>query len=59
MEELHLQGNALTVVLADRDPRPFLAALAARNDLPAPRSIEHGQLSLQELYRDLYGVEGT
>ena len=45
--------------LASPDPRPFLHALGALTDLPAPRSVEHGRISLQELYRNLYGVEGT
>ncbi len=40
------------------DPRPFLVALGAQAALPAPATIEYGQISLQELYRDLYGVEG-
>jgi ABC-2 type transport system ATP-binding protein len=39
------------------DPRPFLGALAALGDVPAPRALEYGELSLEELYRDLYGVE--
>jgi len=46
------------VVELDRpDPRPVLAALAARADLPPPSSVQYGELSLRELYHDLYGVE--
>lgn len=40
------------------DPRAFLTHALARVELDAPTSIEYGQLSLQELYRELYGVEG-
>jgi ABC-type multidrug transport system ATPase subunit len=43
--------------LDDGDPRAFFAALAARRELPAPSAIEYGEPSLEELYRDVYGVE--
>jgi len=49
--------NAVIVHLETGDPRPFLARLAEL-DLPAPTSVEYGRLSLRELFRDLYGVEG-
>lgn len=48
----------LLVELASDDPRPFLAAALAHPRFPAPTAIEYGQMSLAELYRDLYGVEG-
>jgi ABC-2 type transport system ATP-binding protein len=51
-------GARFSVHLDAADPRAFLAALAAAVAIPAPTTIEYGQLSLQELYRDLYGVEG-
>ncbi|MCE9593926.1 MAG: ABC transporter ATP-binding protein [Planctomycetes bacterium] len=50
-------GNALVFEHDGADPRPFLGALAALRDVPAPRALEYGELSLEELYRDLYGVE--
>ena len=50
-------GGSVTVELASDDPRPFLAALAARAGLPPPNAIEYGHGSLQDLFRDLYGVE--
>lgn len=40
------------------EPRAWLARALALQSLPAPLSIEHGKLSLAELYRELYGVEG-
>lgn len=57
-EVVRCEGTHLAVLLEDPDPRPFLARLATLADLPAPISVEHGRLSLQELYRELYGVEG-
>lgn len=52
------EGTRFAVTLGTEDPRGFLAALAALPELPPPRAVEFGQLSLQELYRELYGVEG-
>lgn len=40
------------------EPRDWLGRALALRELPAPLSIEHGKLSLAELYRELYGVEG-
>jgi hypothetical protein len=45
--------------IEDGDPRAFLAAACADAELPAPRSIEYGSMSLSEIYRDLYGIEGV
>jgi len=49
-------GVRFSVHLSEADPRAFLAALASAGSIPA--TVEYGQLSLQELYRELYGVEG-
>ena len=46
------------VVLDVDDPRAFLSAAMSEGSLPRPETIEYGQLSLAELYRELYGVEG-
>jgi len=48
----------VTFELARPDPREFLARATADRAFGAPLSIEYGPFSLQELYRDLYGVEG-
>ena len=40
------------------EPREWLARALDLPALPAPTTIEHGRLSLAELYRELYGVEG-
>jgi len=58
VESIRVEGTRMTVLLAERDPRRFLARLEQRS-LPAPSAIEYGRLSLSELYTDLYGVEGT
>jgi ABC-2 type transport system ATP-binding protein len=59
VESVEMDGERVTVLLAEDDPRAFLGRLAAARDLPAPASVEHGRISLSELYRTLYGVEGT
>lgn len=53
------RGSALVFEFAGDDPRPFLAALATLPDAPAPRALDWGELSLEDLYRDLYGVEAV
>ncbi|QDV07912.1 Daunorubicin/doxorubicin resistance ATP-binding protein DrrA [Planctomycetes bacterium Poly30] len=58
-ESMRVEGRQLHVMLETDDPRAFLEALGANRSLPAPVAIEHGKLSLRELYRSLYGVEGT
>lgn len=57
--EVQAQGDAgLTITLPETDPRPFLGSLAQHQEWPAPIHMEHGRLSMLELYRELYGVEG-
>ena len=58
-EQVITHGARSVVRLAGEDPRGFLAALAQSNALPAPTAIEYGRMSLADLYRDLYGVEGV
>jgi ABC-2 type transport system ATP-binding protein len=53
-----VRDGALTVELERPDPRAALAALCAAPELARPRTVEYGRLSLAELYRELYGVEG-
>ena len=59
IESIRAEGRDLHIMLDSDDPRPFLTALGACAALPAPVAVEHGKLSLRELYRSLYGVEGT
>jgi ABC-2 type transport system ATP-binding protein len=54
-----LRGRRAAVEIASDDPRAFLAKFGAELGLPRPEAIEYGQLSLQELYAELYGVEGV
>ena len=56
--ESRVDGAGATLVLPGEDPRAALRALLERPDLPAPTSLSYGTLSLQELYRVLYGEEG-
>lgn len=48
----------VSLALEGDDPRAFLLAALARAGVPRPVTIEYGRLSLAELYRELYGVEG-
>ena len=52
-----LREGRVTLALERDDPRGALAALASLPGLPAPRAVQYGELSLRDLYRDLYGVE--
>lgn len=52
-----LSGARVTLALDGDDPRPVLAGLERVAGLPAPRTVQYGELSLRDLYRDLYGVE--
>ncbi|MCP3917263.1 MAG: ATP-binding cassette domain-containing protein [bacterium] len=55
---LHSGDKEVSLLLESPDPRPFLSRLAAAPEIDAPQTIEYGRISLQEFYRDLYGVEG-
>ena len=59
LESLRVDGSDVQVLLSSDDPRALLAAISSADSLPAPIGLEHGKLSLRELYRSLYGVEGT
>ena len=50
-------GGRVVLLLRDEDPRPMLAALCSATELPPPARIEYGELSLEDLYRDLYGTD--
>ncbi len=53
-----VRDEVLVLELDGPDPRAAFAGLAAARQLPVPRALDYGQLSLPELYRELYGVEG-
>lgn len=59
VESVMVDGDDVRVLLRSQDPREFLARMSRNDALPAPVAIEHGRMSLRELYRSLYGVEGT
>ncbi len=59
VESVRVDHHSLHIQLDSDDPRAFFTALGTDTRLPAPVAIEHGKLSLRELYRSLYGVEGT
>ncbi|MCB9915345.1 MAG: ABC transporter ATP-binding protein [Planctomycetes bacterium] len=55
--EAREHGGRLTLRLAGDDPRAVLAALCADPALPRPRRVEYGELSLEDLFGELYGEE--
>ena len=57
VESLEREDALLRLELHDEDPRAFLAALAELGG-PGPCAVESGRLSLTDLYRTVYGVDG-
>ena len=56
--ELRLDGAGATLFFADGNVTAALARLLAAPELPEVRALVYGELTLAELYRELYGVEG-
>lgn len=56
-ERVSGEDGRVVLLLRVEDPRPMLAALCAAPELPPPSRIEYGELSLEDLYRDLYGED--
>ena len=59
LDQARGKDRRASILLPEGDPRPILASLLAAEGLPAPESLTYGELSLQELYRELYGTEGV
>lgn len=57
VRRVRLEGGRASLEMEDEDPRVVLADLAQASELPPPLAIEHGSLSLTELFREFYGVE--
>jgi ABC-2 type transport system ATP-binding protein len=55
---IRVEGTRVDVRVEGADPRAFVCAALAEIDAPHPLAMRWGELSLSELYRDLYGVEG-
>ncbi len=49
--------NQLTLQLANEDPRATLVRLFQDESAPRPLRMDYGELSLEHLYRDLYGED--
>ena len=56
-ERVARERHRVTLHLREEDPRASLAALFREEHLPRPLAIEYGELSLEDLYRELYGQE--
>ena len=59
VETTRIDGAEATLFLPEQDPRASLARLLERPELPRIESLVFGELSLHELYRELYGAEGV
>ena len=57
--EVRVEDGQATILARSDDPRATLLELLALENLPAPASLTFGELSLRELYRELYGEEGV
>ena len=58
--EVHTDGARATLFPPEGlPPLDLLRQLTAGTDLPEPESLVYGELSLQEIYRELYGAEGV
>ncbi|MDP6538252.1 MAG: ATP-binding cassette domain-containing protein [Planctomycetota bacterium] len=55
--EVTRDGDELCARVPGGDPADFVSALLSVPDVPRPTALSFGELSLAELYRDLYGVE--
>ena len=56
-EHVVRERHRVTLHLREEDPRASLVALFQEERLPRPLAIEYGELSLEDLYRELYGQE--
>ncbi|MCA8979562.1 MAG: ABC transporter ATP-binding protein [Planctomycetes bacterium] len=57
LECLRAEDGVLSLRARSGDATSELAQFLAREGLPRPLSLRAGELSLRELYRDLYGVD--
>ncbi len=57
--EVRCDERSATVFLREEDPRRSLGELLSDASLPRPVDLAFGELSLAELYRELYGAEGV
>jgi ABC-2 type transport system ATP-binding protein len=55
---LRIDGTVVHATIEGVEPSDFLVRALAAPGLPRPVSVEYGRLSLADLYRGLYGVEG-
>ena len=55
--DVRRHASRLSLYLPGEDPRQLLAALFERASLPRPLTIDYGELSLEELFTELYGEE--
>ncbi len=57
--EVRFEERRALLFLREEDPRPALRAILEDRSLPPPAAFSFGELSLAELYRELYGAEAV
>ncbi len=57
--DVRIDGGRCVLQLAEEDLRPTLRRLLEGPDFPRPLRLDYGELSLEELYRELYGEEAV
>ncbi len=57
--EVRFEERSALLFLREEDPRPALRAILEDRSLPPPAAFSFGELSLAELYRELYGAEAV
>jgi ABC-2 type transport system ATP-binding protein len=55
---VRVDGARATVRLESGDPHAFVVAVLSESGAPRPLALQLGELSLAEIYREVYGVEG-
>lgn len=58
-ELLGRREDSISVLIPSADPREFLRGLSGDPTLAPPIRLDFGAPSLEELYRDVFGVEGV
>ena len=56
--DVRVEARRAVIYFGDMEPRKAIASIVALDALPPPTSLTYGELTIQDLYGELYGVEG-
>ncbi|HED64187.1 MAG TPA: ABC transporter ATP-binding protein [Planctomycetes bacterium] len=59
LAKVRVEGSLVHLLLPSEDPRPVLERIANAPTLPMPTSVRFGELSLTDLYGEIYGTEAV